>query len=79
LDYYVTVTGKVVLFSDNVIPLQEFMLCLEVSIPSCCNVSAKIVFISFTGMFEYRLVMSNEAKLKCGDIGVNFLIVANIQ
>jgi len=32
---------------------------------------ARIVLVSFTGMFEYRLVMSNDAKVKCGEIGVS--------
>jgi hypothetical protein len=30
-----------------------------------------IIFVSNTRMFEYRLVMSSEASLKCGAIGVS--------
>jgi len=30
----------------------------------------KIVFVSTTGIFEYRFVMSNETKVKCGSNGV---------
>ena len=32
---------------------------------------ARIVQVSFTGMFEYRLMMSKDAKAKCGEIGVS--------
>ena len=33
---------------------------------------ARIILVYFTGMFKYSLVMSNEAKVKCSDIGVSF-------
>jgi len=33
--------------------------------------SLKIVFVSNTGMFECMLVMSREASVKCGAIGVS--------
>jgi len=32
----------------------------------------RIVFVSVTGMFEYRSVMSKEVKVKCGSSGVFF-------
>ena len=35
----------------------------------CFNMFARIVLVSFTGMFEYML-MSKDAKVKCGEIGV---------
>ena len=31
----------------------------------------RIVFVSTTGIFEYRFVMFNEAKVKCGSNGVS--------
>jgi len=34
-------------------------------------VSVRIFIVSFTGMFEYRLVMSRDASVKCGVIGVS--------
>jgi hypothetical protein len=33
----------------------------------CFNMFARIVLVSFTGMFEYRLVMSKDAKVKYGE------------
>jgi hypothetical protein len=35
------------------------------------SVSLIVVFVSNTGMFEYRLVTFSEASLKCGAIGVS--------
>jgi len=37
----------------------------------CFNMFARTVLVSFTGMFECRLVMSKDAKVKCGEIGVS--------
>jgi hypothetical protein len=37
----------------------------------CFNVFVIIVFVSTTGMFEYRFVMSSEAKVKYGSSGVS--------
>jgi len=31
----------------------------------------RIDFVSNTGMFEYRLVISSEVSVKCGTIGVS--------
>jgi len=33
-------------------------------------VSVRIALVSFTGIFEYKLVMSRDASVKCGAIGV---------
>ena len=47
---------------------------------SCCvcgsfcwyfSASVRIVFVSFTGIFKYRFVMSRDASVKCGAIGVS--------
>ena len=47
---------------------------------SCCvcgstslflNMLARIIFVSVTGMLEYRFVISNEAKVKCGNTSVS--------
>ena len=38
----------------------------------CFNMFVRIIFVSVTGMFEYRFVMSKEAKVKCGSSGVSF-------
>jgi len=35
----------------------------------CFNMFVRIVFVSTTGMFEYRFVTSNEEKVKCGSNG----------
>jgi len=32
---------------------------------------SRIVLVSFTGMFEYRFVRSNDAKVKCGNNGAS--------
>ena len=40
---------------------------LSGGMPACL----RIVIVSNTGMFEYRLVMSSEASVKCGAIGVS--------
>jgi len=34
-------------------------------------VSVRIVLVSFTGMFEYKLVMSRDLNVKCGIIGMS--------
>jgi hypothetical protein len=59
------------LSGDDIVPFQKFLLCLwvyEIVIPHV----SKDYFGSFTGIFEYNLVMSIEAKLKCGNIGASF-------
>ena len=33
--------------------------------------SVRIALVSFTGIFEYSLVMSRDASVKCGAIGVS--------
>ena len=33
--------------------------------------SARVVIVSFTRIFEYKLVMSRDASVKCGAIGVS--------
>jgi hypothetical protein len=48
--------------------------CVCGSTDLCFNISAKIVFLSPTGMIEYRFVMSNEAKVKCGSNGVSKIL-----
>ena len=42
------------------------------SIDFCFNMFVRIVFVSVTGTFEYRFVMSKGAKVKCGISGVSF-------
>ena len=37
--------------------------CVRVPVPLCVRMFSRIDLVSFTGMFEYRFVMSNEAKL----------------
>jgi hypothetical protein len=37
-------------------------------------VSVRIVLVSFTGMFEYKLVMSRDASVKCGTVGVSVIL-----
>jgi hypothetical protein len=63
------VVDEVVMPGDNVVPHYNFFLCLWVWWYS--SVSLRIVFVSNTRMFEYRLVMSSEASVKCGAIGVS--------
>ena len=48
------------------------VLCVWGSTKFCFRMSAKIVWVSVTGMLVYKLVMSNEAMLKCGIMGVSF-------
>ena len=36
------------------------------------TIKIRIILVSFTGVFEYRLVMSSVAKENSGDIGVSF-------
>ena len=45
--------------------------CVWGSIILCFNMFSRIVLDSFTGMFEYRFVMSNDANVKCGNNGVS--------
>ena len=48
------------------------VLCVWGSTKFCFKMSAKIVLVSVTGMFVYKSVISNEAMLKCGIMGVSF-------
>jgi len=47
------------------------------SIRFCVNVLSRMVLVSFTGIFEYMFVMSNEANLCCGSIDVFFRSCSN--
>jgi len=43
----------------------------------CVSVFSSIVLVSFTGMFQYMFVMSNEARFCCGSMGVFFRSCSN--
>jgi len=63
---------KVVLICNDVKPSEYFLLCLGGggSIRLCVRMLAKIILVSFTGMLEYKMVMSIEARLLCGSMRV---------
>ena len=63
--------GEVVLFSDCFIPSHQFVLCLGIYQVMFHNVCENCLD-SATRMLVYKLVMSNEAMLKCGIMGVSF-------
>ena len=46
--------------------------CVRASNKLCFTMSVRIFLVSATGIFEYMLVMSSDARVKWGNIGVPF-------
>ena len=70
LGYYVMFVNGVVLPGDDVVRHCKFSLCLWVSQVASQWVCGNC-FISNTGLFGYMLVMTSEASVKYGTIGVS--------
>jgi hypothetical protein len=60
----VIIVRKVILLRNNVIAVEDFLLCLSMLV--------RMVLVSEIGMLGYRFLMSREARVCCGSDGVSW-------